>query len=116
MEDTMTNAHIHSNTLPRRLRASFAAALTGLLLAACAGSPTKESTGEWIDDSVITTRVKTAMLADKTVSGLDVSVDTFKGRVLLAGYVKSPEERSSAERLARSVPGVKDVSNRIEVR
>jgi hyperosmotically inducible protein len=112
----MTNLQTQSHSLPSRLRASLAAALTGLLLAACAGSPTKESTGEWIDDSVITARVKSAMLADKTVSGLDVSVDTFKGRVLLAGYVKSPDERQSAERLARAVPGVKDVSNRIEVR
>lgn len=98
------------------LRTAFAAALTGALLAACAGSPTKESTGELIDDSLITSKVKAAMLADQNVSAIDVSVDTFKGRVQLSGFVKSADERQRAELLARSVRGVKEVSNQIEVR
>jgi len=55
------------------LRAALAAACAGALLAACAGSPNKSSTGELIDDSVITTKVKSALLADKTVSSMDVS-------------------------------------------
>ncbi len=97
-------------------RATLGAALAAALLAACAGSPTKESTGELVDDSVITTKVKSAMVADKSVSAMDVSVETFKGRVLLSGYVKSADERQRAEGIARSVTGVKDVNNRIEVR
>ena len=97
-------------------KSAAAAALTALLLAACAGTPTRESTGEVIDDSVITTKVKSALLADKRVSGMDVSVETFKGRVLLSGYVKSPDERQTAERIARNVAGVKEVNNRIAVR
>ena len=97
-------------------RAALAAALASALLAACAGSPARESTGELIDDSVITTKVKSALLADKSVSAVDVSVDTFKGRVLLAGFVKSADERQRAVRVARSVSGVKEVSNRIELR
>ena len=47
---------------------------------------------------------------------MDVSVETFKGRVLLSGYVRSPEERQTAERIARSQPGVKEVNNRIALR
>lgn len=101
------------NRSPRRVAA---AVLASALLAACAGSPTKESTGELIDDSVITTKVKSALVADKTVSAMDVSVETFKGRVLLAGFVKSPDQRARAESVARSVNGVKAVSNQIEVR
>jgi len=97
-------------------RATLGAALAAALLAACAGSPTKESTGELVDDSVITTKVKSALLADKTVSSMDVSVETFKGRVLLAGFVKSPDERERAVTIARSVTGVKAVSDKIEVR
>ena len=99
-----------------RSRLMLAAALAGVLLAACAGSPTKESTGELIDDSVITAKVKSALMPDKTVSAVDVSVETFKGRVLLAGFVKSAEERQRAATVARSVAGVKEVSNKIEVR
>ena len=97
-------------------KSTVVAALAALLLGACAGSPHKESTGEVIDDSVITTKVKSALLADKRVSGMDVSVETFKGRVLLSGYVNSPEERQTAERIARSTAGVKEVNNKIAVR
>ena len=94
---------------------TLAAALAAALLAACGGSPTRESTGEVIDDSVITTKVKTALIADTRVRGRDVSVETFKGRVLLSGYVSTPEERKAAQDIARSVAGVKEVNNRISV-
>ena len=97
-------------------KSTVAAALTAALLAACGGTPTRESTGEVIDDSVITTKVKTALIADKRVSGTNVSVETFKGRVLLSGYARSPEERHTAERIARNVTGVKEVDNKIAVR
>ena len=100
----------------RMRKSALAAALTALLLSACAGTSNRESTGEFIDDSAITSKVKTALLADKRVSGMDVSVETFKGRVLLSGYVRSPEERQTAERIARSQPGVKEVNNRIALR
>jgi len=96
-------------------KSTLAAALTAALLAACAGSPTSESTGEVIDDSVITTKVKTALLADTRVRGRDVHVETFKGRVLLSGIVASPEERQTAERIARQTSGVKEVNNKISV-
>ena len=94
---------------------TLAAILAAVLLAACAGSPTRESTGEVIDDSVITTKVKTALLADTRVRGRDVHVETFKGRVLLSGIVASPEERQTAERIARQTSGVKEVNNKISV-
>jgi osmotically-inducible protein OsmY len=110
---TMSVRETVMNRMPRRMAA---AVLASALLAACAGSPTRESTGELIDDSVITTKVKSALVADKTVSAMDVSVETFKGRVLLAGFVKSPDQRQRAESVARSVKGVKAVSNQIEVR
>jgi osmotically-inducible protein OsmY len=94
-------------------------AMAGVLaaaLSACAGTQTKESTGEILDDSVITTKVKSALLAEKEVDGTSISVETFKGRVLLAGYVKSPDQRQRAEGVARSVGGVKAVNNKIEVK
>ncbi len=85
-------------------------------LSACAGTQTKESTGELIDDSVITTKVKSALLTEKGVDSTVISVETFKGRVLLAGYVRSPDQRQRAEGIARSVAGVKEVNNRLEVK
>jgi osmotically-inducible protein OsmY len=91
-------------------------ALLAIALSGCAGTRTQESTGELIDDTVITSKVKGALLNDKTVSVMDIQVETFKGRVQLAGYVKSPDERQRAEGLARSVPGVKAVNNKIELK
>jgi osmotically-inducible protein OsmY len=100
----------------RSIRRLAIPAVFAVTLAACAGTQQNTSAGEFIDDSVITTKVKTNLLADKMVSGLDISVETVKGRVLLAGYVKSKDERRHAEELARSVGGVRDVSNKLLVK
>jgi osmotically-inducible protein OsmY len=86
---------------------------TAAALAACSGTPTHESTGEVLDDSVITTKVKTALLTEKDIDSAAISVETFKGRVLLSGYVKGPDQRQRAEGLTRAVPGVKAVSNKL---
>lgn len=94
---------------------AIAAALAAAL-AACASAPGKESTGEMLDDSVITTKVKTALVAEKGIDSTAISVETFKGRVLLSGYVKSPDQRQRAEGIAREVGGVKQVNNRLEVK
>jgi len=93
------------------MAAALAAALGG-----CAGSQTKESTGEIVDDSVITAKVRGALLAEKEINSTSVSVETFKGRVLLSGFVRSPDERQRVEGVARTVGGVKEINNRIELR
>src|SRR5688500_6654898 len=74
-----------------------------------------KAVGEAIDDTTITTRVKTAMLNDPTVGGLRVDVDTFKGVVTLAGRVKSQAERDQAVALARGVDGVTEVKDAMQV-
>lgn len=85
-------------------------------LTACSGTPARESTGEYIDDSVITTRVKTAFVEDKTVSALDIKVVTFKGKVQLSGFADNPSEVDRAVDLARKVPGVQSVKNDIRLK
>jgi osmotically-inducible protein OsmY len=105
-------AHMKTTTF----RNAAMIALATVALAGCAGSRTQESTGEVLDDSVITTKVKSALLGEKNVDSTAISVETFKGRVLLAGYVKSPDQRQRAEGVARSVAGVKAVNNKIELR
>lgn len=83
------------------------------VVAGCAGAGTK--TGEYVDDSAITTKVKTAFATDKTVSAMDVRVETNKGNVRLSGFVDSQAEKQRAEEVARSVAGVKSVTNAITV-
>jgi len=71
--------------------------------------------GETIDDTTITTRVKTAMLNDPAVGGLRIDVDTFKGVVTLSGRVKSQAERDQAIALARRVGGVAEVKDALQI-
>lgn len=85
--------------------------LTLLMTVACAGGPGKSSTGEYIDDSVITGRVKTAIIKDDSLNAAEVNVETFKGQVQLSGFVGSKEEMDKAVELARSVKGVESVEN-----
>ena len=84
-----------------------------VLLGGCAGSPTQESTGEYIDDTTLTSKVKTILLQDPEVSGLGINVETFKGEVQLSGFANSEAERQRAESLASSVNGVAAVKNDI---
>jgi osmotically-inducible protein OsmY len=85
-------------------------------LAACAPTPTREGTGEYIDDSLITSKVKAAFAADPTVKATQVKVETFKGTVQLSGFVDSRESAEKAMEIARGVKGVKSVKNDTVIR
>lgn len=87
-----------------------------LALGACAGSPNHESVGEVIDDSVITTKVKTAFVGDKEVAAHNIHVETFKGVVQLSGFANTSHESWKAADLARNVKGEKAVRNDIDVK
>lgn len=103
-----------------RFRSAIAQSVlaTSLLvsLAACAPTPTREGTGEYIDDSVITSKVKAAFAADPTVKATQVQVETFKGTVQLSGFVDSRESAQKAVEIARGVKGVKSVKNDTVIR
>lgn len=86
------------------------------LMVSCAASQTAESTGEYIDDSAITAKVKDRLVQAKDVSALRVTVETYKGQVQLSGFVSTQDEKIKAEKLARSVPGVRSVSNDLIVK
>jgi hyperosmotically inducible periplasmic protein len=96
----------------------IAAALAMTLLASvgCAVSRGQETTGQYIDDSVITAGVKTRMLDDERVAGTSITVETMKGTVMLSGFAKSQVEKAAAESIARGVDGVRAVKNQITVR
>ncbi|QYM79823.1 BON domain-containing protein [Horticoccus luteus] len=84
--------------------------------AGCAATRTRESTGEYIDDRAISTKVKAALLRDKTVSGFAVEVNVFRGVVQLGGFVDNQTQRQRAEEIARGVAGVQSVENNISVK
>lgn len=75
----------------------------------------QRSAGEIVDDATITSRVKTALLADPEISGLKINVDTVEGKVSLKGETKTLALRKKAESIARSVPGVRSVTNNLVV-
>jgi osmotically-inducible protein OsmY len=79
----------------------------------CASTPKKEGTGEYIDDSAITTKVKAAILDDPALKVFQINVETFKGEVQLSGFVDSAQAVKKAGEVARSVGGVKSVKNNL---
>ena len=86
------------------------------IFAACAGTRTSESTGEYVDDSVITTKIKALLAEDDFLKSFQISVETFKGIVQLSGFVNSQQAVSKAGQIARSVQGVKSVKNDLIVK
>jgi len=87
----------------------FAVLFTAVL--GCAGTPQQESTGEYIDDTAITTKVKTAIFNEPSLKSAEISVETFKGVVQLSGFVTSQANINKAVEVARGVGGVTSVKN-----
>jgi len=90
---------------------ALAMTLALLLSVGCAPTPTRESTGQYFDDSVITTKVKTAIFNEPTLKSAEINVETYKGVVQLSGFVNSETDISKAVSVASSVGGVKQVTN-----
>lgn len=95
---------------------SAAALLSVLALAACSSTPTQRSAGESVDDGVLSGKVKAALIDDDLVKAGDVNVDVYRGVVQLNGFVGSTEEKTRATTAAKSVSGVKEVRNNLEVK
>ena len=82
----------------------------------CASTPKREGTGEYLDDSAITTKVKAAIFNDPSLKVFQINVETYKGEVQLSGFVDSPQSVSRAGEVARGVKGVKSVKNNLNVK
>ncbi len=103
----------------KQLRKYLPALFLGITLVSavgCAATPKQEGTGEYIDDSVITSKVKAAIFNDPELKVAEINVETFKGVVQLSGFVASPAAVSRAVTVARSVAGVKSVKNDMRVK
>jgi hyperosmotically inducible protein len=86
-------------------------AVTLVSIVGCASTPKQEGTGEYIDDTVITTKVKAAILNEPTLKVAEINVETYKGAVQLSGFVSSQTAASTAVQLARGIGGVKSVKD-----
>jgi len=102
-----------------QIRTSLAIAISAIALlttTGCAVQRGQESVGNYVDDSGITTLVKSRFVENKQVDAASISVETMKGTVMLSGFAKSGTERATAESIARGVKGVVSVRNDIIVR
>lgn len=97
------------------ISALILAAMFAVLLG-CASTPRHEGTGEYIDDSVITTKVKTAIFNEPGLKSAEINVETYKGVVQLSGFVNSQADINKAGEVARSVKGVTSVKNDMQVK
>jgi hyperosmotically inducible periplasmic protein len=82
----------------------------------CAGTATRQSTGEYVDDATITTKVKAALVKDEVVKAMQVDVTTFKGVVQLSGFVDTAAQKERAAQVAAGIPNVREVQNNIAVK
>ena len=94
-----------------RKLASLAGILFVALTLGCASTAKQEGTGEYVDDTVITGKVKTAIFNEPSLKSAEINVETFKGVVQLSGFVSSAANETLAMQVARSVGGVKSVKN-----
>ena len=92
------------------------AAVLFMSMLGCASTSKTEGTGEYIDDSVITTKVKTAIFNEPTLKSAEINVETFKGAVQLSGFVSTQADISRAVEVTKTVKGVKSIKNSMHVK
>lgn len=95
---------------------ALAASLVLLAASGCAVSRGQETVGAYVDDTGITTLVKSRFFEDKDVAGSSIGVETLNGTVMLSGFAKNSLERNKAESIARGVKGVTSIKNEIAIR
>jgi hyperosmotically inducible protein len=101
---------------PIRLITAACAAIVLAASLGCASTRTHEGTGQYVDDSAITTKVKAAILGEPGLKVAEINVETFKGVVQLSGFVSSSEDIANAVKVTRAVNGVKSVKNDMHVK
>ncbi len=102
----MRNIKFISSAWPALLLAS---------LVGCSATPSGESTGQYLDDMIITSSVKAAILNEPTLKVRDINVETFKGIVQLSGFVAAPDSMATAVKVAKNINGVKSVRNELRL-
>ena len=99
-----------------KIVSTLIAALMLTAVVGCTSTPKQESTGQYVDDSVITTSVKAAIFNEPSLKVNEINVETFKGAVQLSGFVRSEDNIATAMKVTRGVNGVKSVKNDMRVK
>lgn len=117
-KNTKKERNMRRTTTTLSIRAVFiiVGMISPFVLTACGSSPHSRTTGVAVDDAWITSKVKSSLLSDNLVSGTDVSVETYQGRVMLSGFVDAENQMDRAVEIAKSVEGVKKVVNKMELK
>jgi len=112
-----TRSNMENSTM-KPLKSISTFLLAGMLavMLGCAGTATTEGTGEYVDDTVITTKVKAAIFNEPTLKSAEINVETFKGVVQLSGFVSSQANVNKAIVVAKNVKGVTSVTNKMSVK
>lgn len=99
-----------------RYYSAVAVTLALMLSLGCASTSTQESTGEYMDNSIVTAKVKAAIFNEPSLKSAEVNVETFKGVVQLSGFVSSQSDINKAGEIAGAVEGVKSVKNDMQLK
>jgi len=100
----------------KRVATAFFTAAVAFTVVGCSSTPTRESAGEYVDDSVITAKVKGAIFNEPNLKASEINVETYKGDVQLSGFVAQPQDAKQAADVARGIKGVTSVKNDIRVK
>jgi osmotically-inducible protein OsmY len=103
-------------TIAKRIATALFTASVAFAVVGCASTSSREGTGEYVDDSVITAKVKASIFNEPTLKSTEINVETFKGDVQLSGFVAQPADAQKAAQIARGVKGVTSVKNDIRVK
>ena len=102
--------------MTKRVATAIFTATVAFTIVGCSSTGTRESTGEYVDDSVITGKVKAAIFNEPTLKATEINVETYKGDVQLSGFVAQAQDAQKAADVARGVKGVSSVKNDIRVK
>jgi osmotically-inducible protein OsmY len=101
---------------PKRILASAVIGTVLALGAGCSTTPSRETTGQYFHDAAITSKIKARILEDQALQGFQIKVDTYRGHVILSGFVNRANQVRQAMRIARTTPGVVSVRNDLVVK
>jgi osmotically-inducible protein OsmY len=102
--------------ISKRVATAIFTATVAFTVVGCSSTGTRESTGEYVDDSVITAKVKASIFNEPNLKASEINVETYKGDVQLSGFVAQPQDAQRAAEVARGVKGVSSVKNDIRVK
>jgi osmotically-inducible protein OsmY len=102
--------------MTKRVATAVFAATVAFTIVGCTSTPHRESTGEYVDDSVVTGKVKAAIFNEPSLKATEINVETYKGDVQLSGFVAQAQDAQKAAEVARGIKGVNSVKNDIRVK